>query len=357
MAIASRREYAACAMMLFGDSAALRVQRSRMARARRSAWMVACLAALPLQPSCAAATISAEAVSAVADCPIRVERDVAYGANHRLQRLDAYLQVGELPSPVLIEIHGGGFRRGAKSQGDSGSERFLDRRGIVARALRAGISVVSIDYRLTPGHRFPDQVEDATRAVQFVRSKAQEWRIDPQRIALCGSSAGGHLALWVGLHGDMAEPTAEDTIKRQSSRVRAVIAMSAPADFSRFDPRTLRGSRRRLTGLLLDFLSCTPRGFIEDPACRARVREASPIHLASADDPPVMLVYHDPRGRPTGKPPAFVDNPHSVWFGVWMSDALRSCGAPVKELIGRRVSRSADAAQVVAFLKEQLAPE
>lgn len=323
---------------------------------RRIACLVAGLAALPLQPARAAAPLTAAEISAIAGHPIRIERDVPYGSDHRYHQLDAYLQTGDKPAAVLIEIHGGGFRRGSKSQGDSGGDRFFDRQGIVARCLRAGISVVSIDYRLTPEHRFPAQVEDATRAVQFIRSRAREWNIDPQRIALCGNSAGGHLALWVGLHSELSQPGSEDPVKRESSRVRAVVAMSAPVDFSRFDPRTLRGSRCNLTALLLDFLSCSASGFTEDPACRARIREASPIHLASADDPPVLLVYHDRSGRPKGKPPAFVDNPHSAWFGVWMGEALRATGAPVTERIGRRTSRSADAEQVVAFLKAQLTP-
>ena len=67
-----------------------------------------------------------------------------------------------------------------------------------------GISVVSIDYRLTPEHTFPAQMDDVVRAVQFVRSRAQAWNLDPERIAALGGSAGAHLAAWVALHDDMA---------------------------------------------------------------------------------------------------------------------------------------------------------
>jgi acetyl esterase/lipase len=134
--------------------------------------------------------------------------DVTYGEPGGVPlKLDAFLVKSEKPTPVLIFIHGGGWRQGDKR----GLPRFLKE-----PLFEAGISVVSINYRLTDVAPYPAQVDDCTRAVQFVRSKAKEWNINPERIALMGASAGGHLSLWVGLHNDRKKPDSADSVERQS---------------------------------------------------------------------------------------------------------------------------------------------
>ena len=96
-----------------------------------------------------------------------------------IQKLDAYLVKAATPTALVIEIHGGGWRRGSKSQ-------FVYQGDLMGAVIDAGISVVSIDYRLTSEHPFPAQMQDVTRAVQFVRSKAKEWNIDPNRMYALG---------------------------------------------------------------------------------------------------------------------------------------------------------------------------
>ena len=146
-----------------------------------------------------------------------------------MQRLDAYLVKSAQPTPVLIEIHGGGWRRGSKSQ-------FVYQGNLIKAVLDAGISLVSIDYRLTPEHTFPAQMEDVVRAVQFVRSRARDWNIDPEphrghwRVCRC------HLAAWVGLHDDLAKPESPDPIERLSSRLTCFVALAGPMDLTRVDP-------------------------------------------------------------------------------------------------------------------------
>ena len=117
-----------------------------------------------------------------------IHRDVVYGRTQPdIQKLDAYSVKFTQPTPVVVEIHGGGWRRGSKSQ-------FVYAGNLIGAILDAGISVVSIDYRLTPKHTFPAQMDDVVRAVQFVRSRAREWNLVPEgsarwavRLAALGS--------------------------------------------------------------------------------------------------------------------------------------------------------------------------
>src|SRR5262249_39376395 len=166
---------------------------------------------------------------------LRVLRDVRYAADDpKLQRLDAYLVASEGPTPVVVELHGGGWREGTKGDLDQHA-------GVLRMILAEGISLVSADYRLTPRATHPAQVEDAARVVQFVRSKAREWNLDPERVAVMGGSAGAHLALWVGLHRDLADPRSSDPVRRFSTRVRAVVDLWGPTDLTSVSARIPRG--------------------------------------------------------------------------------------------------------------------
>ena len=86
----------------------------------------------------------------------------------------------DVPTPVVIFFHGGGFKSGDKSSVPS---------GLLARCLEAGISVASANYRLSQMAAFPAPMLDGARAIQYLRSHAQELEIDPERIAASGSSA------------------------------------------------------------------------------------------------------------------------------------------------------------------------
>lgn len=149
-------------------------------------------------------------------------KEVAYGPHHR-QKLDAYIierSGTDARSPVLIFFHGGGYLAGDKSDLDGGYLREL---------LNAGISVVTSNYRFIRQDPFPAPMEDGKRAIQFVRSMADTWGIDPDRIATSGGSAGGHIALWNALNGDLSDPDSDDPIERIRSDVRAFVGFGTQA--------------------------------------------------------------------------------------------------------------------------------
>ncbi len=299
--------------------------------------------------------------AATADLPfaggarLTIHRDVLYGKTHPdVQRLDAYLVKSTQPTPVLIEIHGGGWRRGSKSQ-------FVYQGNLMEAVLAAGISVVSIDYRLTPEHRLPAQMEDVVRAAQFVRSRAKDWNIDPNRIAATGGSAGAHLAAWVGLHDDLAKPDSADPIERLSSRLTCFVALSGPMDLLRVDPRTLARAGVRGESFADAFVAAvgaTPEQFMTDPDIRRRLKEASPLFLVSSDDPPALVVGAGPAETALVPPtvPATINDPHSAWHGALLADALRRAGVKVITRLGPDMGKDpqADASAIVDFLKEHL---
>ena len=212
--------------------------------------------------------------------------DVAYGPHPR-NTLDFWKAKSATPTPLLVVIHGGGFYGGSKENLGG-----LDP-GTFKEMMLAGISVASINYRLTTDAGFPAQMLDAARAVQFLRSKAQEWNLDPARVAASGGSAGGGISLWLAFHDDLADPKSEDLVERQSTRLTCAAVQGAQTSY---DPRFFKShfkgqvplATKGITGLfkLKDGESLNP------PPEKARLmEEASPITHATADDPPVLLEY------------------------------------------------------------------
>lgn len=116
--------------------------------------------------------------------------DVPYASISEAQRLDIYIPEGEGPFPMVIIIHGGGFETGSKG-GRNEKER--------ARLLTSrGFASASLNYRLSDEAIYPAQIQDVKTAVRFLRSKADEYNLDPERFGAWGASAGGTLAALLG---------------------------------------------------------------------------------------------------------------------------------------------------------------
>src|SRR4051794_18473810 len=150
--------------------------------------------------------------------------DVKYGPHER-NVLDLWKAKADRPTPLVVFIHGGGFRAGDKS----GVPLPLLR-----RCLDAGISVASINYRFSQHAPFPAPMLDGARVVQFLRSKAGEWNLDPTKVAASGGSAGAGMSLWLGFHDDLADTSSDDPVARQSTRLTCMGVLGAQ---SSYDPR------------------------------------------------------------------------------------------------------------------------
>ncbi|MEM7299208.1 MAG: alpha/beta hydrolase [Bacteroidota bacterium] len=134
--------------------------------------------------------------------------------------------------PLVIFIHGGGF-----TGGNPGSV-FTDasRRANAKYFLDNGFAYASIGYRLiaedTPDNEgVIKSLSDSKRALQFIRYYSDELHIDPDKIAVMGTSAGAGTALWLATRSDMADPTSADPILRESTRVAAVVASGSQSTY------------------------------------------------------------------------------------------------------------------------------
>jgi acetyl esterase/lipase len=204
-------------------------------------------------------------------------RDLAYNDEHSSQKMDVYLAKSDKPLPVMVHIHGGGWRGGSKNSVPSW----------LTDAFQNGwCSVVSVEYRFTDVAPHPAQVNDCVRAIQFVRHNAAKWNVDSQRIGVTGGSAGGHLTLWVALHDDSADASSKDPVKKLSSRVACAVSFAGPTDWS-----LLSGIEHKHPAYrqLLGYEPGTPADQMDS---KAKI-DVSPISFVSADDPPILQIHGD----------------------------------------------------------------
>jgi acetyl esterase/lipase len=152
--------------------------------------------------------------------------------------MDVYVPAASHPRPlpVAVHVHGGGWVSGTRSSGD----RFADLR---QRLLERGYLVVSLDYRLAPGHKYPAQIQDVKCAIRHLRSRAARYGLDPDRIGAWGGSAGGQLVALLGTAGPAAGFDDVGDFQGTSSAVQAVVALSAITDFTH--PEELRDDYHR----------------------------------------------------------------------------------------------------------------
>jgi len=177
----------------------------------------------------------------------------------------------QAPFPIVIQIHGGGWHSGSRNTPPKGGLALIKR----------GYALASIDYRLSGEARFPAQIHDCKAAVRFIRANAASVGIDPNRIGVWGTSAGGHLAALLGTTGDLPEFEGNVGISGVSSRVQAVFDVCGPANLLTLKPKTETPN----TNAVRDLLGGPPSEKME------LARSASPINYASADDAP-FLIYH-----------------------------------------------------------------
>jgi len=213
---------------------------------------------------------------------IKEYKDLAYGAYER-NRLDAYLvNNGGGLSPALVFFHGGGYVSGDKAD--------IHNMTLLQECLEAGISVVSCNYRFISTDPFPAPMEDGTRALQFVRSMSEEWGLDSERIASAGSSAGGHIALWNALKGNLANPDSSDPVERYSSEVTSFVGFGTQVSK---DQRFYNGIYEGpyIQPNLTLFYGLASIDELNKAENLKLAEEASAINFVSAAAPPAFMVY------------------------------------------------------------------
>ena len=226
------------------------------------------------------------------------EPDVAYAPADPQQVMDIVRQRGTGQArPAVVCIHGGGFRAGS-------------RKGYLAQCIRLaqrGYVAATVDYRLAPAAPFPAAVHDVKAAVRYLRANAARLGIDPERIGVTGGSAGGHLALFLGLTGGMAQFEGDGPNRGQSSRVSCVVDYYGPSDFT------------KSYGKSVDAAEVLPL-FLGGDLNHARLThiQASPLNWVTPAAAPTLLLQ--------GTEDKYVNHEQAVW----MRDRLKAAEVEVE---------------------------
>ena len=198
---------------------------------------------------------------------VTIHRDLEYAVvDGESLQLDIYLpEETEAEPPLIVWIHGGGWRSGDKAQMNAA----------ILRLSEEGYAVASINYRLDDAIIHPKNIHDCKGAVRWLRAHADEYGYDSDRIAVGGGSAGGHLALLLGLSEgvDDLEGLVGGHVD-QSSAVNAIIDFYGPSDLVLLSEVSERFNRVH-------------------PTTKQVLKSASPLAYLSEQAPPVLIFHGD----------------------------------------------------------------
>jgi acetyl esterase/lipase len=210
--------------------------------------------------------------------------DVKYGPHER-NVLDFWRADTKEPAPVLVFIHGGGFIAGSKADVSPNA---------IEQCMKWGISFASISYRYSKQAPYPAPMLDGARAIQFLRTKAAAWHIDPKRIGAYGGSAGAGISMWVGFHDDLAKPDSADPVERQSSRLRVVATQGGQTTYNPLVIKEWIGGRAWEHSALLRLFACTSFDDYNKPEVRKLAEDSAAINHYKKGAPPIFMVYSEP---------------------------------------------------------------
>ena len=220
--------------------------------------------------------------SVVAEIPVPTHADVSYGTHER-NVFDIWITPSDKSTPLVIYIHGGGFRKGNKNTITEDSLKQFQ---------EAGLSVAAIHYRLSGTGPYPIMMKDAARCLQTIRSRAKDWNLDPDKVACYGGSAGAGISLWLGFHEDLADPKSDDPIARQSTRITAVATRNGQSTYDLRDYRIIFNvPDLPAEEALFPMFAVTDAKEWNDPHVQELMEDASPINHLTKDDVPVYMNY------------------------------------------------------------------
>ena len=208
-------------------------------------------------------------------------RDLAYGDLGPKEKLDIYLpDESQGPFPVIIHIHGGAWMFGWKS-----ADASID-------GLKRGYAVVAVGYSLSQEAKYPRQIYEIKAAIRWLRANAEKYKLNPDKIAVWGESAGAHLAALAGTTGDVND--LEDMSmgnSNQSSRVQAVVDLFGPVDLINLARQREEAGMKN--PFILDPNTCPEAKLLGAPVANVPdlARKASPSTFISKDDPPFFIQH------------------------------------------------------------------
>jgi arylformamidase len=206
-------------------------------------------------------------------------KHVPYGPDP-MQFINFWKAESKTPTPVIVNIHGGGWSGGAADE-QMEPNAYLQR----------GISMASVEYRRTPGNPLPAPVMDAARAVQFIRSKAAEWGLDKNRVAFQGGSAGACTSLWLALHDDLADPGSSDPVARESTKPACIFVSNAQTCIDPMIVQEWTGGMILQHPMFFNAVGAPDMQAVLDNHAKYKplLQQFSPINFVDSKDPPIYM--------------------------------------------------------------------
>ena len=224
--------------------------------------------------------------------PYTRQEDLIYGRKDGMAlTLDVLTPKQNVNGAAVILVVSGGFF----------SSHEAINPAFVTILLNRGYTVFAVVHGSQPRYTIPDAVADLNRATRYIRYRAKDFKIDPDRIGITGGSAGGHLSLMQGVAGDLGNPKAKDAVARTSSRVQAVACFFPPTDVLNYGKE---GNVDLGTGILknfrapFEFCQIDPKTHCYVPIAERKqilqiARSISPVYHVTKDDPPTLIIHGD----------------------------------------------------------------
>jgi len=275
-------------------------------------------------------------------------RDVIYGRKHGMAlTMDVFKPLRRYNQGAVVMVMSGGWFSAPEM---INPEFFLP-------LLHHGYTVFTVVHGSQPRFTIPEVIEDMHRSIRFIRHHAADYGIDPERIAIVGGSAGGHLALMMGTAGKEGDARAKDPVDRESSRVQAVGCFFPPTDFMNYGTEgrdVLTALEAELAAFKAPFdfvrLDAESRRFlrVEDPQRRLEIaREISPVTHVSPDDAPALVIHGD------------ADKLVPIQQAIAIQQRYEQAGVPFKLVVKEGqahgwANMTADMATIAGFFNEHM---
>ncbi|HET6247857.1 MAG TPA: alpha/beta hydrolase [Tepidisphaeraceae bacterium] len=215
---------------------------------------------------------------------VKVDRDIAYvPGGDPAEVLDLYLPEtpSEKPLPLIVSIHGGGWRAGSKNN------------PWLAGLANQGYVVASVEYRFSNKALFPAQIQDCQAAIRWLRANAKKYNIDPGHVGVWGDSAGGHLVALLGTSGGKKAFPPIGGNEDQSDRVQAVCDWYGPTDFNTVMAQAAADEANIKSSIKWNTKDDPYSGLIgvNLGSDKEKGEVVSPVHYASKDTPPLLIMH------------------------------------------------------------------
>ena len=220
--------------------------------------------------------------------------DVIYGRKYGVAlTMDVFTPKKDANGAAVIFVVSGGWF--------SSHDSIKPSTPLLLEFLKRGYTVFAVVHGSQPKFTVPEILLDMHRAVRYIRSHAQDYKIDPERLGITGGSAGGHLSLMQGTAGDQGDPKARDPVDRVSSRVQAVACFFPATDFLNFGEKghvLLSATMQPQFRAALDYHEFDKDKHVFVPVADEKkaleiARQISPIYHVTADDPPTLIIHGD----------------------------------------------------------------